>query len=317
MSTFAELEDIARRTIGQEPNVNVQTLLREAENDYCERTWCKEKIDVIDTSTTNSGILSATYALPSDFIREFRIEWNGSKLEKAHIKDGSLLIYDTADNYMVGWPESYLIENGLLRIIPKMSGHGYIGRWYAVKNTDTASVSPIIPEIEHLKLVNYAVYYWYEMNGIYDKAQYYENKYLRDCSAAYTRYKARRGRQARLIDPRLLDWGFGRIGGAANIVQETAVSGAATVFREQQARSLGIPATGDPLDLFKAGTYIVHTLTNTTYTSIPVVLIENYGDWPLFIDKNLTNLSNGIVTVYVGIGGQGTATTLDYTLNVV
>jgi hypothetical protein len=317
MSTFAQLEDIARRTIGQEPVLNVQTLLREAENDYCERTWCKEKIDVIDTSTTNSGILSATYALPSDFIREFRIEWNGSKLEKAHLKDGSLLIYDTADNYMVGWPESYLIENSLLRIIPKMSGHGYIGRWYAVKNTDTASVSPIIPEIEHLKLVNYAIYNYFEMNGDYDRAQYYKQQYLTDTASAYSRYKARRGKQARLIDPRLLDWGFGRIGGAANIVQETAVSGAATVFREQIQRSAGIPATGDPLDLFNAGTPIVHTSLLSTYTAVPVILIENYGDWPLSINKTLTVVTNGVLTIYVNIGGQGTATTLDYTLNIV
>ena len=323
MSTFAELETIVRSRIpnGQSIVFSFDSLLREAENDYCERTWCLEKIDVVDTTTVGGGVISPTYAFPvnssneSEFLREFRIEWNGTPLVKAHIKDKSLTVYDGANNYETGEPEQYLITNGLLRLNPMPSGHGYIGRWYAIKNTDVDSVSPAIPELEHRNLVNYALFTWYEIDEKFDKAQYFKQQYLTACSAAYVRYKNRRGKQTRLVDPAYLGW-RSRSG---NIVQE-ATTGAATVFRETMERASGVnsvsaPAVVDPYELYQAGDNIVHTSVLATFTSVPVVVFISKSAWPIYLES--VAVVNGHAVINIGLGDGGQATTLDYTLGII
>lgn len=307
-TSYTDIEQIARRIIPQKAVENVVTLVREGENDFCERTWCLETSDLVDTLTVNNGILAATYALPSNFVRLFRLEWNGVRLNPGHLK-GDPGVYDSAGSEETGIPTEYWIENDRLRLRPKPSAHGYLSRWYAVKNTATSGDYPIIPEIERRKLANYAIWQWLEIDGQYEKAAVYEARYLRDCRNAYVKYRVRRGKQTQIIDVSALKRSrFPAI--PANIVQGTTEEEVAMGLLESQQRSDGTPATGDPLDIFQAGGTITHVF-HEIYLFIPIVTVEPKSDWPVFVKAKPT-VTDGILTVLVGIGGQGTAVEADF-----
>ena len=304
--TFAEIEMLVRRRIGQGASFDVIGMLREAENDFCRRTYCKETIDSVLTSTLNSGTLSPTYDLPSGFLREFRLEWDGVKLEKAHIKGGSI-VYESDGTTVTGTPTAYWIENSLIRLVPEPSAHGYLARWYASENIVTDGASPVIPSIEHRKLVNYVVAEWHEINADFNLADRYRAQYLQDCSDAFFFYRSRRGKQKRIVDPGYSS-GSSPFSVGGNIVQESTLTPA--ISNGAQARSLGVPATGDPKDLFNAGTDIVHTFEFTSRTTLPVVVVIPKSDWPVFVKS--VALSDRIATVTVGIGAGGSATEDDF-----
>lgn len=304
--TFEAIEAIVRRRIGQGANFDVIGMLREAENDFCRRTYCKETIDSVLTSTLNSGTLSPTYSLPSGFLREFRLEWDGVKLEKAHIKGGSF-IYDSDGSVVTGTPSAYWLENNLIRLVPQPSSHGYLNRWYAAENIVTDGDSPVIPSIEHRKLVNYVVAEWHEINSDFKLADRYRAQYLQDCSDAYFFYRSRRGKQKRIVEPGYSN-GTNPFGVGSNIVQESTLTPA--LGNGSLARSTGTPATGDPKDLFNAGTDIVHTFEFTARLTLPVVVPIPKSDWPVFVKS--VALSDGIATVTVGIGAGGSATEDDF-----
>jgi hypothetical protein len=309
---FTALEPFVRRRIGQDVILNIDTLLRDAENDYCRRTWCKEKIDSLSTLAQNAGVLAPTYALPSDFVREFRIEWNGIPLDKAHIREQSQ-IYDSALNNITGTPTRYWIENGYIRLIPMPSSHGYLTRWYAIYNTDTDSLSPIIPDLEQKYLCDYVIADYFEGED-FNKQNFYWSRYRMNCHNSYVFYRARRAKQKRIADATYQN-GISKFGVGAPIVQEIGTTTTTTV-KETLHRSGGIPATGDPKDLFQAQTDIVHTSVLTTYLTVPVVVPVNKSDWPIFIKS--VSLLNGIVTITVGVGGMGSAieSDFDYDLNI-
>jgi hypothetical protein len=208
--TFTDLEFMVRRVIGQSIQIDVIALLREAENDFIESTHCYETIDSVDTDTLGNpvGTLSATYDLPAGFVEELRFEWDGRLLAKAHRKS-PIWLMDTSGAEFTGRPMSYWVENGKIRFLPKPSSHGQWGRWYISRNMVTNGTSPVIPTLEHKVLANYAIKIFFEIRGEFEKAEYYENKYLVDCSNAYERYKRQRGDQKRLIDV------VGGMGGAA------------------------------------------------------------------------------------------------------
>jgi hypothetical protein len=311
--TFVELEAIVRRRIGQSPVIDVDALLREAENEFCERTLCLEVIDTYSTLAWSSGAFSPTYPVPSGFIREFRVEWNGIKLEKGHIKDQSW-IYNSDATATTGIPSRYWIENGYFRLLPANSAHGWMTRWYATTNTDTDSLSPVIPSLEHKKLVNRVLAEWFDMQGEPNVSDRYMARFLQDCSDTYYKYKFRRGKQRRISDAAYSD-GVASFGVGANIVQATGESDTTNVtVRETLPRSSGTPATGDPLALFQAGTDIVHVSVLVNYTSLPSVAVVPKSDWPVFI-KSAT-LNSGIVTITIGIGGTGTAVEADFDYDV-
>lgn len=194
--TFANLDYIVRAIIGQDAQVNSVQLLRDGENDFIERTWCLEKIYLVNTTTLNSGTLAALYNLPSDFVKELRVEWNGEKVEKS-IYNTENFIYNSSGELYTGTPLRYWIEGNQIRWMPQPSAHGYWGMWYIYYNTATGT-DPIIPSIEHRKLANYAIYRAFEIMGKHELAEKYRNLYLQDTSAVYQRYKARRGKQRRL-----------------------------------------------------------------------------------------------------------------------
>ncbi len=196
MSTFSELDYRVRSIIRQAAQPDVTKLLREGENDYIERTWCLEKVYVVNTSDLNEGTLAALYDLQSDFIHEFRVEWNGTKITKDYLNNPAM-IYKSDGTPWIGTPIQYLIEGNQMRFLPKPSAHGYWGMWYVYYNTSTSVESPIIPSIEHAKLVNYAIYRYFEMIGEFDKSERYRSLYLQDTAAAFQRYKSRRGKQRR------------------------------------------------------------------------------------------------------------------------
>jgi hypothetical protein len=150
------------------------------------------------TSITIQRTLEATYGLPSGFIKDLRVEWDGEVIRKTGILN-ERLIYETDGTLFESTPTSYFIDNDRLRLIPKPNQDGYLGLWYVGTNTSETGTSPVIPSNEHAKLANYVIARFLETEGRFDEAQYYEQKYLQDCSGAYQKYKNQRGVQRRLI----------------------------------------------------------------------------------------------------------------------
>ena len=213
--TFAELAtEVIKKTYNFK--VNPSHYLRTAENDFIERTNCTEEFFNADTNDLNSGTLSDLYNLETEgvtgFVREYRVEWNGwelAKISKAVVGR----IYNSDNAIQTGTPTRYLIEDEQIRLIPKPTGHSYLSIWYCMKNTSTSSASPIMPAIDHRKIINYAIAEILEdeanrllqagdarASGTFSSAKFYKNKYLEDVKRAYTKYREQRFRQDRIID---------------------------------------------------------------------------------------------------------------------
>jgi len=196
--TFAALASYVTRITGAVP-FDIIALLREAENDFIERTLCHWKHDLVLTSTLNGGTLSDTYTLPSGFVRFLKFEWEGVLINPANSLHNTW-IYNSSGELRTGTPEAYQIEEDDFRLIPKPSAHGYMGRWYVYYNTSTDGTSPVIPDIEQKKIRDYAIYTVFEMLGQFDKAQYYQEKYLNECAATYAKYKDMMKKQLMIYD---------------------------------------------------------------------------------------------------------------------
>jgi len=181
---------------------DVIALLRDGENDFIENTFCTEDYQEIDTADEGLGPL---FDLPANFLNEIRIEWDGTKLDRIN-KKLSVAIYNTNNTVRTGYREGYMIEgddaNGTykLRIVPKQTSTKVIGIWYTYRQTATDAESPIIPAVEHKKLVNYAIAEILESEDKFDKAMFYHDKYEADCIKTYRKYKMRRYKQKRIID---------------------------------------------------------------------------------------------------------------------
>lgn len=77
------------------------------------------------------------------------------------------------------------------------------------------------------------------------------------------------------------------------------------IARETQPRSAGTPNPCDP----ETTSVITHTLTGS-YSEIPPIVVQSKCDWDIYY-KDAT-LEGDTVTVIVGIGAEGTATSIDY-----
>jgi len=202
--TFATLKNYVTRITGPLAYEYV-ALLREAENDFIERTFCIWKHDLVNTSSLNGGTLSDTYALPTGFVQFLKFEWEGTPIPPANILH-NVWIYNSDGSLRTGTPEAYQIEPDNFRLIPKPSSHGYMGRWYVYYQTSTAD-SPIIPTIEHKKIPNYVIWQILEMESekkpeLLQKAIYYKEAYLDECSSTYQKYKNMIRKQLRIYDYR-------------------------------------------------------------------------------------------------------------------
>jgi len=142
----------------------------------------------------------ATYALPSDFCKELRVEWDGVKLSPLATGEPYTIHQNDGISEYTGTPSNYWIEEGVIRLLLKPSSHGIIKIWYVYINTDTSSASPAIPSDEHAKLVNGAIARMCEFCGNENRAQYYTNKYDNDIEDTFWKYKNRRNKQSHVTD---------------------------------------------------------------------------------------------------------------------
>lgn len=74
-------------------------------------------------------------------------------------------------------------------------------------------------------------------------------------------------------------------------------------YIEKEARSSGVPGSGDPADLDE----IDHLIT-AGYSTAPTVILINKCDWHVYIKAVTTT------TVTVGVGSFGSGSVLDYDL---
>lgn len=195
--TFVNLAKRIRVAIGA--GIDKVTFLRDAENDFIEKTLCTETYTGLSTSTLNGGTLTNLYDLPAGFIKEHRVEWDGRELKP--VPQGTQIsLYDTNGNLYTGTPALYWIENEDIQLIPKPSYHGTIGLWYTGYNTSDTVASPIIPTIEHIKLINKATADILEMMEQEKRAAYYLSKYNADVADAARKYDRQRTKQGTIID---------------------------------------------------------------------------------------------------------------------
>jgi len=199
MSTYTELADRVRLVAdnaGINLSIDVENLVREAENIFIAESFCTEAIDAISTSVDG---LADTYDLPDDFVKEFRVTWNGISIDPLHQRSDVRLL-DSANTLITGTPIAYWIEDEQVRLIPKPSSDGYFHLWYCKRNTSTSGTSPIIPVREHIKLVDYVLYVLFEMDGNDRKATHYEEKFYAMAAAAKIHYQNQRFKQYSITD---------------------------------------------------------------------------------------------------------------------
>ena len=326
MSTYADLAEDVRMIIGPRTTLDVVRLLRRAENEFIEAVPCTELFTEIDTRSRNGGTLTHLYLLPTDFFQENKIQYAGVDLVPYHRKTSGI-IYDNSNVLVIGWPANYqfakLTQSSLetyLWLIPKPSFHAKIGLWYQYKNNSTTGLSPIIPVDDHPALVNWVLWKVFEIPQYRDLklALYYHEQWQGMVNAAKLKYIEEKFKQERIEDVQgdLDTQAF--FGGAqyGSIVLTSGGTTVDSVVKETIKRSSGDHIGEDPKELFQAGTKITHVSVNTDYEALPAYSIENKSDWPVFIADGDITLANGQLTILVSIGSTGSATDLDYTINI-
>ena len=161
--------------------------------------------ETVDGSIVRS--VQGIYELPSGFVKEFRVEWNGVKLEPLpqnvsvgiHQSDGITEQSDT--------PSEYWIIDDDIRLLLKPSSHGILKIWHCYRNTDESASSPIIPSEEHLNFIDYIIASLLEYQEQENRAVYYWNQYKSKVNTARIKYRNRRFKQNRVVD--ILDSAIG------------------------------------------------------------------------------------------------------------
>lgn len=193
MSTFEELVDDVT-IITRDFAIDTIAFLRKAENDFIKRTLCTEKYLEAQTASTNPEL----YSLPNDFVKEYRIEFNGARIKK-YFKGSPEDIFMSDNNLVSGVSGRYVIENQKIRFIPQPSSNTKFVLWYCYKNTDSSSASPIIPEIEHEYLPLYAIAKILMIHND-ERWQIFWADYLENCEGVKTKYFNQRFTQDIIYD---------------------------------------------------------------------------------------------------------------------
>ena len=171
--------------------------------------------------TSESGVSGLTIAadqiphliaLPSNFVKEFRVEYRGIALEPMNQMSTAQITKSTGD-LQTGTPYFYWIEGDYIQIIPKSLQTGLLRLWYCYYNTDDTTTSLIIPTSEHYKIINHAIAILYEMDQKPEMADRYTVKFERDCRETRLIYAQRRHKQRRIAD---VSGGEGRHRGLEN-----------------------------------------------------------------------------------------------------
>ncbi len=209
MSTFVQIANRAGITCranlssmkkkGMGDILSLIKLAREAENEFIEYSHCNSTFTQLNTSVLNGGVLSDLYDIPSGFIEELRIRWDGFQLTPIHQKT-DVRLRDSSDTLITGLPRNYWIEDEQIRLIPTPSSHGIIDFWYVLYNTSTSGASPIIPTIEHRKLSDYVVGTVKETDGEEVKAKYYLERFYAYAADAKVKYEFQRNKQSRIYN---------------------------------------------------------------------------------------------------------------------
>jgi len=197
--TYAQIQNRIRLII--DLSIDYISLIRDAENEFIRKSNCTQKMSTIDTSTLT---LTNIYTLPTDFVEETRVEWEGTALTKMHQGSTEEYVYDMSDNIAVGWIEKYWIESGSIRLNAKPSANGKFRIWHSYINEVTNGTSPIIPINDHDYLQNYvfSIIYQMETNPFKDvnRAFAYKAQFEKDARMRNLFYQSQRLTQTRIID---------------------------------------------------------------------------------------------------------------------
>jgi hypothetical protein len=162
----------------------------------------------IGALTSESGVADMTIeaseipykvSLPSDFVIESRVEFRGIRLEKIHQRE-NFQFARTTTLIETGTPEGYWIEGNYLVLVPKPTQEGTLKIWYTYYNTDSTTTSPIIPTVEHFKIVNHAIATLLELQEKNNIADRYFAKFENDCRITALKYINQRFSQRKIID---------------------------------------------------------------------------------------------------------------------
>jgi hypothetical protein len=180
-------------------------LIRQAENEFIRKSHCIETMTAIATSGQNGGVLTNTYTLPTSFVEESRVEWEGVPLTQGHQASQNTILFDMEDNMLIGIPTKYWIETGSIRLNCKPSSHGNIRIWYSYFNTSAIGLTPMIPTNDHeyLKSFVFSILYRIETDNPFkdfNKGLAYENQFDIDCRKRRKVYQIQRFTQTTIED---------------------------------------------------------------------------------------------------------------------
>jgi len=158
--------------------------------------------------TSESGVSGMTisqnqvpyiFALPSDFVKEFRVSYRGIQLEPLSMQTTGEITKSTG-KIQTGTPYYYWIEGSYIHITPKPLQSGLLKLWYCKYNTDSTTTSPIIPTIEHYYLPDWVIGTIYELDKNSQMADRFLSKFYSNCESRKVMYASRRFKQRRIAD---------------------------------------------------------------------------------------------------------------------
>lgn len=154
----------------------VKRYLNDAERQFCRKTEYSIKKDA--SITTASG--TREYTLPSDFLHEVAVFWNGRRMAWTDLED---TIHEDGDQS--GEPTAYYIEGGKIGFedVPTSAQTVTIVYYSIGGAMAQTSDTPIVPTEHHMLLVAYACY-WCSIEGDDDRMSKFYEAWLRGVQEA-------------------------------------------------------------------------------------------------------------------------------------
>jgi len=156
--------------------------------------------------TSESGVADMTIEadidpnmllLPTDFVKEYKVEYGNYVLQPLH-KDGYANLYTASSIIGDSQPYNYWIEGDYLHIEPRPSDPDTLRLWYHYYQTDDTSTSTIIPSIDEYKIVNHTIGLLYDMDQKPELANLYYSRFENDVMEGRYKYALRQHKQWRI-----------------------------------------------------------------------------------------------------------------------
>lgn len=201
--TYEEIKDLIKtRTVAINNYTGIidyVSLIRQTENEFILNVPCTFK-SLEDDSSADADYSRPT--TPTDFYRETKVFWDGLQLTPIGNMNMVRNHRNSDDSVITGTPYFYIFEGNNIQLFPQPTSGGIFRMDYICLNESTIvnSNSPIIPVSDHKYLADHVIARVAEINGNYDMATHYDNKFNGNMEARKRYYGSRQSKQVIVSD---------------------------------------------------------------------------------------------------------------------